>query len=433
MSAPTPTINIDLLTPHPQNDYFFDDITGDAWTTFLDSIRTSGVIEPIVITPSNMIVSGHQRVRACKELGIQDIKYVVNSYEDDDQILKDLIETNLRQRGIGNPNPVKLGRCIKELERIYGIQHGGDHGNQYTVASGNNFQLPKSQSELAADLNMDIRTMHNYKRLADLIPEVQDFLDTGMITPTTALAISRQLSMDDQKEFMSQLDKEVKYTQSKIQEGIDAFKNSESTKVTSRASFEKARADRLQAENDELKKRPPTIKERIVEVAPSDYETIKENNSALKRRVAELEANINKETTNSEAIRAMESDLAASKQELAELRAEHDKLLMEASQLRKVAEPDYSNTCESSEIYELLTQIQEFTYGTISRLENNPAFPRINESEIVRNSFLDVIYALMESCQRMLKRVNTQEVVDIESATGYPGESNDVIEEVVCF
>ena len=25
---------------------------------------------------------------------------------------------NICQRGIGNPNPVKLGRCIKELKRI---------------------------------------------------------------------------------------------------------------------------------------------------------------------------------------------------------------------------------------------------------------------------------------------------------------------------
>ena len=39
-------------------------------------------------------------------------------------MLKDLIETNIRQRGIDNPNPVKLGRCIKELERIYGVREG---------------------------------------------------------------------------------------------------------------------------------------------------------------------------------------------------------------------------------------------------------------------------------------------------------------------
>ena len=42
----------------------------------------------------------------------------IRTYENDDKVLKDLIETNIRQRGIGNPNPVKLGRCIKELKRI---------------------------------------------------------------------------------------------------------------------------------------------------------------------------------------------------------------------------------------------------------------------------------------------------------------------------
>lgn len=32
-------------------------------------------------------------------------------------IIQICIETNIRQRGIGNPNPIKLGRCIKELLR----------------------------------------------------------------------------------------------------------------------------------------------------------------------------------------------------------------------------------------------------------------------------------------------------------------------------
>lgn len=39
-------------------------------------------------------------------------------------IIQICIETNIRQRGIGNPNPIKLGRYIKELERIYGVREG---------------------------------------------------------------------------------------------------------------------------------------------------------------------------------------------------------------------------------------------------------------------------------------------------------------------
>ena len=38
------------------------------------------------------------------------------------KLLSDLLETNIRQRGIGNTNQRKMGLCIKELDRIYGIR-----------------------------------------------------------------------------------------------------------------------------------------------------------------------------------------------------------------------------------------------------------------------------------------------------------------------
>lgn len=50
------------------------------------------------------------------------------------------IETNIHQIGIGNPNPVKLGRCIKELERLYEIEHGGSRRNNCVL---------KTQEQLA--------------------------------------------------------------------------------------------------------------------------------------------------------------------------------------------------------------------------------------------------------------------------------------------
>lgn len=86
-----------------------------------------------------------------------------------------IIETNIRQRGIGNPNPIKLGRCIKELERIYGIQNGN---NQYD-------RLPKvsegsvdSQKQLADMIGISVDTLNNYKKLTELVPELQDWVET---------------------------------------------------------------------------------------------------------------------------------------------------------------------------------------------------------------------------------------------------------------
>ncbi|ERI90963.1 hypothetical protein HMPREF1982_03525 [Clostridiales bacterium oral taxon 876 str. F0540] len=62
----------------------------------------------------------------------------------EDMILEDLICTNIMQRGVGNVNPMKMARCIVELERIYGIKHGGDR------ASLNNSNL---KSELQKSSN----------------------------------------------------------------------------------------------------------------------------------------------------------------------------------------------------------------------------------------------------------------------------------------
>lgn len=82
----------------------------------------------------------------------------------------DLIETNIRQRGIGNPNPIKLSRCIKELERIYGIEHGGNHGNQYSMPSPKVSDLP-TQEDLANMIGISVDTLNNYKKLTEMIPE----------------------------------------------------------------------------------------------------------------------------------------------------------------------------------------------------------------------------------------------------------------------
>lgn len=106
------------------------------------------------------------------------------------------IVTNIRQRDIGNPNPMKLGRCIKELERIYRIKNGGSgfYGNQYCKNEelGNNFVAPKTQEDLAKELGITVQSINNYKKLTEMIPELEELVDTGIATPTTAFVIILQ-------------------------------------------------------------------------------------------------------------------------------------------------------------------------------------------------------------------------------------------------
>lgn len=87
---------------------------------------------------------------------------VMNS---DDEVLLDLLESNIRRRGEVGGSAKKVGKRIKELERLYEIEHGGSRRNNCVL---------KTQEQLAKEMDMDVRTLQNYKILADMIPEVQD-------------------------------------------------------------------------------------------------------------------------------------------------------------------------------------------------------------------------------------------------------------------
>ena len=225
-------ININELKPHPRNNEFFDDITGDKWQELLDSIEKRikeckrGNIEPIVITQDKVIVAGHQRVRAFEELGIPTIDAEIRLYNSDDEILLDLLESNIRRRGDVGGSAKKMGLRIKELERLYGIQNGGSgyYGNQYEEV-GNNCVAPKTQKQLASDMGIEVRTLQNYKLLSEMIPELSDLVDTGIVTKTTALAMMRNLSEKEQEELIASLPSNKKYTQVQMDEEIQKYKN----------------------------------------------------------------------------------------------------------------------------------------------------------------------------------------------------------------
>lgn len=174
-----------VLKPHPRNKEFFDDMSGDKWKEFLESVKTSGIIEPIVITQDNVVVSGHQRLRAAKELNLETVPTIMKTYYSEDEILKDLLETNVRQRGSINTSSVKSAAIISTLEKIY---KGDKSGN-----------TPNNQKELADKLGVSLRTLQYIKQLDKLPDELKLILEDGKITSSTGLKIMEKLSEDEQK------------------------------------------------------------------------------------------------------------------------------------------------------------------------------------------------------------------------------------------
>ena len=265
-------ISVDKLIPHKQNNYFFDDMEGESWFAFTESIETSGVIEPVIVTTDMVIVSGHQRVRACKLLGIKKVLCDIRSYESEDEILKQLIETNIRQRGIGNTNPVKFGRCIAELERIYGIRQGSAGKVAKDLEAHNE---PLNEDDLAEQLDISKAQLKRYKTLTDLIPELQDAVQTGQITATTAMGFVKKLNAEQQKQLVEMI-------------GTDQVSSKDVNEYVRQLEEQNKQ---LRADNITLAKRsePQVIEKEVVkEVVPEDYQKLKQDNAELRQRNKKL-------------------------------------------------------------------------------------------------------------------------------------------------
>ena len=143
----------------------------------------------------------------------------MRSYDSEDKIIKDLLETNVRQRGNIGGSSVKLGRRIRELERIYGIREGSS-GKVGSSNGTSNF----TESDLANQLGIDINTLKRAKSLTTLPTEIQDLIEQGNISPSTASRLIAKLTPEQQEQLIQSLPVTEKLTQKQVQEYVNQLK-----------------------------------------------------------------------------------------------------------------------------------------------------------------------------------------------------------------
>ena len=203
-------MRIDELILHPRNNEFFDDLTGDRWEEFKESIRASGgPLVPLLVTEKKVIVSGMQRHRACKELGYEEVDVEVKIYGDnEDEIVKDLIETNVRQRGdVGGSDRQIIAR-VEALKKYYGVKHGGDNMTKCTIGALGMNQQDENLSTMKRDdilkiLGLTRKQYDTAKKIAEsAIPEVQELIENGTLPRRAVSDLIAKLSPEDQKKLV---------------------------------------------------------------------------------------------------------------------------------------------------------------------------------------------------------------------------------------
>ena len=238
MSRQIMNISPNALKPHPRNEEFFSNAEGEDYQRLKESIQELGVLTPLRVSSDMTIVSGHQRWRVAKELGLESVPVEIDEgLKNEDEKLIQLIAANF---GRMKNDPIKQGKWLVEYERLRGVRDG-----RYGKRSLDGQFVRLKQEDIADELGVDARTIRRLKNLTTLIPELQDIITEGKITPSTGYLLLSRLSEDEQHQLLEKLPSAQKFTQSQIQQYVDQIHGYEQkvAELSEELDAEKQRAD----------------------------------------------------------------------------------------------------------------------------------------------------------------------------------------------
>ncbi len=165
----------------------FKVIEDEKLAVLAESIRTEGLIHPVVVRPANdgfyEILSGHRRTRACKMIRETEIKAIVVT-ADDELANRIMIDTNFQQRESHLPS---------EIAKSYGIRYNDIKNRQKRHAKNSTGWNP-SEDKIDKIMEQEFATskskIYMYLRLNYLRVELLDALDKKELNLKTAVELS---------------------------------------------------------------------------------------------------------------------------------------------------------------------------------------------------------------------------------------------------
>jgi len=162
MPAPAPAgsqeVAVDLIDPNPYQTR--RQINEAALAELAESIRSSGVVQPVVLRPAGngrfQLVAGERRWLASKRAGKSTVPAVVRQISNE-QAMEITIVENLQREDL---NPMEQARAFERLSREFGL----------------------TQEQIAARTGKDRASIANFVRLLKLPDGLQDALEAGAIS-----------------------------------------------------------------------------------------------------------------------------------------------------------------------------------------------------------------------------------------------------------
>lgn len=280
-------VSIDILKVHPRNSEFFDDIQGKEYKQFKESIKNDGLLTPILVSPDMTVISGHQRLKACKELGVVLVPVMIREdLTDENEKLKLLLAANF---GRVKNDDAKQRKIAVEYVNLCGYKHGEIGGGHQT---SDNRKSAMKQNEIASQLGVSVTTLNEILAIErKLTPEMKELLDKDkLFSKTTASKIISKLSSIEQEELIQSLPITEKLTQKQVQEYVNQLKTKQDSVDLLKQKYIELQEQLKQATNDhqkqkELEQQIERLKKRIVDLTMEKDSIEKQKTKTVVERV----------------------------------------------------------------------------------------------------------------------------------------------------
>lgn len=168
------------LTPHPLNAELFSDLTTDDYNNLKEDIASRGIQDPLHITKSNVIISGHQRQKVALDLDIPVPCIIREDLTEDWQIEEQLIADNLLRRHLNDYQKIVCAERLYMIEqeqakeRQESTQLNGKNPEGEPIIGGGKFattEKGKTRDKVAEKVGMSGRQYDKARKVYHEAPE----------------------------------------------------------------------------------------------------------------------------------------------------------------------------------------------------------------------------------------------------------------------
>ncbi len=176
---------IEVAKIRPFKDHPFKVLDDEKMHELVESIMLNGVLVPVTVRPLEdgdyEMISGHRRLFAVKEIGLERIPAIIKKYDDDEAIIA-MVDSNLQREEL-----LPSEKAFAYKMKYDAVKRQGKRNDLTSSQFGKKLW---ANEQVAQEVGESRGQLHRYLRLVELIPPILELVDKKALALATAVEVS---------------------------------------------------------------------------------------------------------------------------------------------------------------------------------------------------------------------------------------------------